>query len=200
MPRTPEQNKNIKDKRRGKLLSYAIKAFAANGYDHTAIDDITKLAKCSHGLFYHYFDSKERVFSALIDDVLTKENEFPAKEALSLGGVQGLRLLADYAEKVVNGSARERDIAKITLSLASAHGLDAKGKKFALEHDLYSTLVTLIKEGQQEGKVIAGDPREIATAFCDLVLGGLSRLGTKSASFASPDVLFAMALKGPALD
>ena len=92
MPRTPEQNQSIKDRRRGKLLTYALKAFALNGYDRTAVDDITKPAKCSHGLFYHYFDSKEAVFKALIDEVLTQEGRTPVKEALELGGIKGLRL------------------------------------------------------------------------------------------------------------
>lgn len=200
MPRTPEQNKNIKDKRRGKLLSFAIKAFAANGYDHTAIDDITKAAKCSHGLFYHYFDSKEDVFAALIEEVLTQENEFPAKEALALGGTSGLRLLAEYAEKLTKGTTREKDIARITLSLSHANNLDPKAKRFALDHDLYSTLVTLVKEAQQEGKAIAGDPREIASAFVDMARGAFGRFGSKGSVFASKDVLFGLILKGPVED
>ena len=45
MPRTPAQNQTIKDRRRSKLILFALKAFAEYGYDHTAIDDITRPAK-----------------------------------------------------------------------------------------------------------------------------------------------------------
>ena len=59
MPRSPEQNQIVKDRRKAKLLDNALKVFAIKGYSNTSIDSITKAARCSHGLFYHYFDSKE---------------------------------------------------------------------------------------------------------------------------------------------
>lgn len=199
MPRTPEQNQTIKDKRRAKLISYGIKAFAVNGYDHTAIDDITKPAKCSHGLFYHYFDSKETVFRALIDEQLTQEYELPVKAALELGGVKGLRLLADYAEKVAKATPREVCIAQITVSLADAANLDDYGREFQRSHDLESALVTLLKQGQDEGKVVAGDPVHIARAIMDMVRGGLSRINIRPSEEAAipSDILFGLILKGP---
>lgn len=201
MPRTPEQNKNIKDRRRSKLLAYALKAFAENGYDHTAVDDITKPAKCSHGLFYHYFDSKEAVFSALIAEYLSGDNELPTQQALALGGTKGLRLIAEHAEAVSKGSTRDIAVAKITISLSLANGLDAEAKAFAKAHDLFAALTTLVKQGQEEGKVIAGNPKEIAIAFIDMVEGGLNRLYRRSSEpFASADILFAFLLKEPLIN
>ena len=62
MPRTAEQNNAIKDKRREKILQSSLRVFANANYDKVAIDDINKASHCSHGLFYHYFVSKEAVF------------------------------------------------------------------------------------------------------------------------------------------
>ena len=199
MPRTAEQNQNIKDKRRAKLISFALKAFATYGYDHTAIDDITKLAKCSHGLFYHYFDSKEAVFGALVDEVLTKEGELPIAEALEKGGVAGLRVLARHAEKVAEGTGKDLAAAKIVIFLDEARNLEETGIAFARSHNLNGALATLIREGQQEGKVIAGEPKEIAQAIVDMVKGALARLSNKEASgiHVSGDVLMGLLLKGP---
>ena len=198
MPRTAEQNQNIKDRRRSKLLSFALKAYAANGYDHTAIDDITKPAKCSHGLFYHYFDSKEAVFAALIDEVLTKEAELPTERALEVGGAAGLRVLTDYAESLSHGGAKDIAVARVTVFLSEASNLDSYGKKFAASHNLKSTIATLVKQGQAEGKVVAGDPGEISQAAEDMAKGALIRLGAKGATgIVSSDVLLGLLLKGP---
>jgi len=198
MPRTPEQNQSIKDRRRGKLLTYALKAFALNGYDRTAVDDITKPAKCSHGLFYHYFDSKEAVFKALIDEVLTQEGRTPVKEALELGGIKGLRLFADYAEGVATASAKEVAISRVTLNIGKANNLDPYGRAFQKEYDVERALATLIKQGQEEGKVISGDPKVIATALMDLAQGALNRLtGKPGAGLISADIFFGFVLKGP---
>lgn len=40
------------------LLHSALKVFATNGYHGSSVADITKEAKVSKALFYHYFDSK----------------------------------------------------------------------------------------------------------------------------------------------
>lgn len=197
MPRTPEQNQSIKDRRRAKLIAFALKAFALNGYDHTAIDDITKPAKCSHGLFYHYFDSKEDVFAALIDEVLCAEAEVPVAAALELGSVAGLRLLCEYAATVAKLGGKELCVAKITLLLPEAGNLDAKASEFARSHNVEQALIALIRQGQDEGKVIAGDPKLIARASADLLKGALIRLNKTGSEAVDPNILYGMLLKTP---
>ena len=196
MPRTPEQNQNIKDRRRTKLLSFALKAFAANGYDKTAVDDIARPAKCSHGLFYHYFKSKEEVFSVIIREFLTGPYELPIQKALKLGGCDGLHLIAEYIEHVCKAGGKEIAIAKITLSLSIATTLDNEGQKFAASHDLRSALVTLIKQGQSEGKVIEGKPKDLALIATDALQGCLARLNSKSDdTVPSADLLCRLLMK-----
>ncbi|MBO5714066.1 MAG: TetR/AcrR family transcriptional regulator, partial [Clostridia bacterium] len=53
---------SIKEKRKEKIISSALKVFCEKGYQSATVDDITKKAKCSHGLFYHYFDNKKQLF------------------------------------------------------------------------------------------------------------------------------------------
>lgn len=189
MPRTAEQNQAIKDKRRSKLLSYALKAFAANGYDHTAIDDITKPSKCSHGLFYHYFESKEVVFRSLIEDVIVPEGTFPIAEALELGGIEGLGLLFRFASSLGERGNRGIAIAKIVIDLNDATDLDEFGAQFAATHNLRGALETLVAQGQEQGKVIEGEPKEIAQAIIDLLLASFERLKEKAGGLYSEELL-----------
>lgn len=198
MPRTPAQNQTIKDRRRSKLILFALKAFAEYGYDHTAIDDITRPAKCSHGLFYHYFSSKEAVFDALIDEVLLGADEVPMAAALELGGTKGLRLLAEYAEKSAKVGSKALFVAKITIDLRTAKNLNANGKAFQKQHNILNGLTELFRQGQEEGKVVAGNPKDIAVATLDLVQGAIARLVEEPQStILSSDLLFGLILKGP---
>ena len=198
MPRTPAQNQTIKDRRRSKLLLFALKAFAEYGYDHTAIDDITRPAKCSHGLFYHYFSSKEAVFDALIDEVLLGADEVPMTAALELGGTKGLRLLAEYAEKSAKVGSKALYVAKITIDLRTAKNLNANGKAFQKQHNILNGLTELFRQGQEEGKVVAGNPKDIAVAALDLAQGAIARLVAEpQGAVLSSDLLFGLILKGP---
>ena len=61
MPRTLQQNKVIKDKRRNEILNAALELFVKNGFDTVSMDDIAKKIKCSHGLIYHYYTNKKDI-------------------------------------------------------------------------------------------------------------------------------------------
>ena len=67
MPRTGEANALLKDERKESIMDAALRLFSISGYDTITINDITKAAHCSHGLFYHYFASKEELFHAIME-------------------------------------------------------------------------------------------------------------------------------------
>ncbi len=87
MPKTTQQLKAIKEARRLNIVNAALKVFCKKGYDGTTINDIVKKAKCSHGLFYHYFENKKAIFDAVmenrgknmmdfLDDVIKDDNSY----------------------------------------------------------------------------------------------------------------------------
>lgn len=75
MPKTQEQNDELKELRRQNIILAALKVFCEKGYDGATVDDITQKAECSHGLFYHYFDSKKAVFDAVIENAENESDE-----------------------------------------------------------------------------------------------------------------------------
>lgn len=52
---------------RANLVSAARKVFERDGYLDSRLTDITAEASCSTGSFYTYFDSKEEIFSAVLE-------------------------------------------------------------------------------------------------------------------------------------
>lgn len=62
MPKTEQQLTRLKEIRKNEITSSALKIFCEKGYAYTTVNDIVKKAKCSHGLFYHYFKSKKDIF------------------------------------------------------------------------------------------------------------------------------------------
>lgn len=69
MPRTNEQNEQIRAERINIILTSAMYLFATKGYDSTTLDEIAKDAGCSHGLLYHYFKDKNGLYDYLVDNV-----------------------------------------------------------------------------------------------------------------------------------
>ena len=171
MPRTAAQNKAIKDRRRSKLLSTALKVFADEGYDEVTIDHITKAAHCSHGLFYHYFPSKESVFEAIYNEIIVTSKIVPPMEALKTENtLQGLAVFAEYVEKISDASAEEISIVFIIGSAWANKNIRRANTDILTRFDYRPLLDKLIEKGQKEGFVFDGDPVEIRNVLASLIL------------------------------
>jgi len=66
-PRTAEANEVIHEERRRAILDAALNVFVERGFEGTRIQEIADRSGLSYGLVYHYFPTKEAVFTILVD-------------------------------------------------------------------------------------------------------------------------------------
>jgi AcrR family transcriptional regulator len=59
--------------RRQEIIAMARKLFVENGFDKTAVADITRSLNVAQGLAYYYFKSKVELLYAVIDEILKEE-------------------------------------------------------------------------------------------------------------------------------
>ena len=78
-PRTARGEKTMR-----KILNAALAEFGQKGFSESSIVSITSRAKVALGTFYTYFDSKEALFAALVQDMSARVREEVAP-ALSEG-------------------------------------------------------------------------------------------------------------------
>lgn len=57
----------IADDRKKEIIQTAMRLFTEQGYDKTSLRDIAKEAGIALGLCYHYFDSKQKLFEAAMN-------------------------------------------------------------------------------------------------------------------------------------
>lgn len=70
MPRTAQQNEQIRQATRKAIVDAAMACFAQQGYAQTPIRRIAEEANISTGLMYHYFDSKEALLRAVFENCM----------------------------------------------------------------------------------------------------------------------------------
>ena len=173
-PRNEEANQQIRDERREQILQAALKVFAVKGLAATKISDIATAAGLSHGLIYHYFDSKDEIFTELvmlafrvsnntIIDAVNLADQSPGErframaEAILAHAYQGM---GPYYFLIVNQAF-------------TSEAVPAEVKKMtAAQQSFYSDyLIPLIVEGQEKGEIAPGDPLELAVAFMSVFQG-----------------------------
>ncbi|MCW8330783.1 TetR/AcrR family transcriptional regulator [Photobacterium sp. SDRW27] len=59
------------EERRSEFIVAAQSLFYTKGYESTSVNDLITAVGVSKGAFYHYFDSKQAVLEALVDDMLS---------------------------------------------------------------------------------------------------------------------------------
>lgn len=183
MPRTPAQNKVIKDKRREKLLKKSLKVFATRSYNEITVDDITNEANCAHGLFYHYFEGKAEAYDAIVLRMQGKKfiSRLPKfEEAKKLGGFKGIQFLV---REILAATKEDDEIVYFLLLCGYRHFVDDEGIK---SPDLYLDLKKMVKDGQKEGKLREGTADEVALILVDVLNGMLRRRIIQGERFKAP--------------
>lgn len=199
MPKTKEQFEQMKRERVEKIYSAALYLFSLNSFSAVTSDEITKEVGCSHGLLYHYFSSKEELFSSLVSNVALKlDEEIKSSVDFSLGPKELIKSLLDA---YLNALRSPRDdyacaiqlLLNLYISYRSMN--NPKGEfKFTMFEDFYST----IEKGQKEG-VFKEDATLDLTVSLMAILKGLSynriNLGYNKCTIPNSGILMRLLLK-----
>jgi AcrR family transcriptional regulator len=174
MPRTEETNQQIRDAQRANILEAAWKVFAQKGRAMT-MADVALAAQVSYGLTYRYFDSKEAILQALVEQIL-HSGIAAIQRFAALPGPPGERL-DRLISRLVQTRRDHPEFAQVHYQVlsdaATPPDLREQVKRYGQAfHDL---LRRLIVEGQAEGSVRAADPDQLVTAVM-AALDGLTRL------------------------
>lgn len=173
MPRGQKANERIREEQRDKILEAAKRVFAHKGVAAT-MDDVAREAGVSHGLAYRYFDDKEAILRALVEqalqapaaglEVIQKMPGTPSErlEQLIFQFVKSRRDRPEFyqlLDHVLNDEAMPYDFRRLLHRRRRA---------------LQTALRQLIVEGQEAGEIVQEDPDMLVRAIFTC-LDGLTR-------------------------
>ena len=156
-----------KEQRRQEILWVSLDLFIRKGYNATKISDIAEKADMSMGLFFNYFQSKEKVYEELVGMGLAGTQRFKGLEE------ENPLAFFETAANTVFTMLKESQIsAKMFVLMAQAqHNEYAPQvvKDMLVKVDNIEMVVPLIKAGQKNGTIRQGNPEALSTAFwCSL--------------------------------
>lgn len=173
-PRNIEQNQLIKDERRDQILKAALKVFARRGLAATKISDITAEAGLSHGLVYHYFRSKDELFTELVKQAL-ELSASASGTALQMPGNPWDKISAMTEGMLSHFAQNQEDnyyfLIMIQAATSDAVPVEVKELLAAKSMDMFKDMLKLIVMGQEAGQIVQDDPAALAMAFLYLIQG-----------------------------
>lgn len=174
VPRNVEQNQKIRDERKEQILESALKAFAQKGLASTKISDIAQQVGLSHGLIYHYFKSKDDIFTELIKTAIANSTNI-FKYILEMDGTP-LERIQNLTEVILT-QAFQNDgpyYFYLMIQAFTSEAVPEAVKKIIFEDDqanLINYLLPVLIEGQKKGQIVAEDPVSLAITYLALIQG-----------------------------
>lgn len=190
MPKTKEQFEQIKKERMEKILSASLYLFATKGYNAVTTDEITNYVGCSHGLLYHYFGSKEDLFSALLE---TKVKRIIREIADGIDfNASPKFVLIDLVNATLSSLKSSNDEYACAIYLLLNLHLQRKDipkpKSKEKKGSLFDFLYELIEKGKREGKFYNYNTKEMVISLYAIFKGlSYSRIYIGSQRFTCPN-------------
>jgi len=129
------------------IIDAALKVFSRKGYADTRMADIAREADMSYGLIYHYFENKEKLFDAIVEEWWTGfYNELEELQKRPLPTEEKLVGIIRYILSVYGSKPNQISIFVTEVSRGFVYHAHTKGK------DKFNRLFTLCREIIQEGQ------------------------------------------------
>ena len=158
-----------KEKRRQEILYAGLSLFIQKGYSGTTIKDISGAVGMSTGLLFHYFSSKEELYLTLVS--LGVEGPMKTVQPTQM---EPLAFFETTAEFVLENIRTQPFFAKMFVLMHQAYYSDdvpASVKERLVGFDVYTPTADIVRQGQANGTIRAGDPLALSIAFWSAIQG-----------------------------
>lgn len=159
-----------KEQRRGQILEAALDQFIRRGYAGAKIKDIADASQMSAGLLFHYFESKEALYTELIRLGVSG----PEWMIGGIGQAEPLAFFERCADTVLRLAAQSLFTAKMFVLMGSAYyteDIPEQARALAITTNFYRQMVPLVQAGQQSGTIRKGDPLALCMCFWTALQG-----------------------------
>jgi AcrR family transcriptional regulator len=173
MPRTKEQNEEIKRITIAKIKNAGLRLFSVKGLADTSIIEIAQAAGISAGLMYHYYKSKEDLYAELVGESVSGANTVIRKIAeLDTDPRNKVERLLHEILKQIEDDQYAAYHYVFMLQVMLNKSVPSQAKPFLHEAYLpFDIMNEIISNGQQTGDIKPGKPQALSTLFFSAITG-----------------------------
>lgn len=163
----------VSEFRQSEIIEAARKVFAEKGYIAATVDEIAALAALAKGTIYVYFDSKEQIYNAVL------ENDLDALRALTLEKIAAAETAKEKISAYVNARFKyceeRRDFFRIMYIEPSGSPVLSKAKAREWLREPVRQLTAAIENAITEKQIHPWPAETLAWTVADLTSGALQR-------------------------
>ncbi len=174
MARSKEQNERMREVRKEKIRDAALRQFVKQGLFATRIQDIAAEAEIAQGLLYHYYSSKDEIFVDLINDALDKTiaASYSVRD-METGPGEKIRFALERLVETIEHSQTFLDTCRLITQATNSTAIPVAAQDLIQEKRSipYQVIEQIMAAGQEEGSIVAGDPKMLSIFFWTSING-----------------------------
>lgn len=188
----------VSEFRQSEIITAARKVFAEKGYVAATVDEIAASASLAKGTIYLYFESKEQIYNAVLDD------DLEALRRLTLEKIAAVETAPEKIAAYVNARfeycEKRRDFFRIMYIEPSSSPVLSKAKAREWLREPVHALTVAIESAIAGGQIRSWPADTFAWTVAELTTGALQRrLVTTPSTTPQEDIDFLMAFIHAAL-
>lgn len=167
----PNKREQQRIERRQQILECSLDMIISRGYEATKIRDIAERLHISTGLFFNYFESKEKIYEELVKIGISGPESVLK---FNVDEVEPIELFEKMTLTIFESLKSNSITAKMFLLMsqtAKSESVPENVKKLAAGLDAFTPVIPVIQKGQQLGEIKEGDPVALAIAYWGAVQG-----------------------------
>jgi AcrR family transcriptional regulator len=158
--------------RRDEFVDAAQRLIQTRGYEQMSVQDVLDELEASKGAFYHYFDSKEALLSAVVER-MTDGAVAMLAPVVADSGLTAPQKLEGVFSGIAQFKNQRRDLllAIIEAWISDDNAIVREKSRREATRRLAPLLAIIVEQGQAEGSFTAGPPEIVARVLMSLILG-----------------------------
>jgi TetR/AcrR family transcriptional regulator of autoinduction and epiphytic fitness len=158
----------LTDRKRAAILEAAVAEFRAHGFDNTSMDAIAAAAEVSKRTVYNHFPSKEGLFAAIVDELMSRSDAVPEYQYDSVDTLE--HQLIEIGRSVVTLLASDdfQNLARVIMSRFLQSPQLTRTMTSESRHP-ETGIANWIREAKADGRLDVQDSKQAARQFMGLL-------------------------------
>lgn len=173
MPRTPEQNNQIRQQRKNQILTAAFDVYTEKGFQSMEMGDVAQKADIGRGTLYHYYNNKTMLMRDVFA-VILEEAKNTAAKTLNTNEKPLLRLKSFFRQELTTHLNHPLRYRFFKYFFEDVHEVYADNAEKILEEfstNNYQPLMTTFQQAIDDGTIKAINPTRLTQLFWGAFIG-----------------------------
>ncbi|MEW5874817.1 MAG: TetR/AcrR family transcriptional regulator [Candidatus Zixiibacteriota bacterium] len=170
-PAAPSRKERERQSRRLEIVHAARTVFARHGFNSATLEEIAERAEFGKGTLYNYFDSKDDLFTAVMDDLFHDVRAIAEEVTVNGGALE--ETLLDYATRLIDYYRENYPFCRLLMREWLHTEPEAVDRRVAQVQrrvrDVAAPLAQFFRRATRNGEMHRGDPDIRANLFVGLI-------------------------------